>query len=497
MFTINYASASGLFREMPGAFNGPLGGFGIELDLTSDSDRCEFGYPAHASGRSLNGDRSCDHVNLKGNLFANDPTLRAGTVLYGVPNSEWNVTFPGYSSGIPYLRIKPGTWKAPNNPRTPYYWGGYDEILEFQVSFELSDTRMFVKASWIVSTDARPAPFREPRSYREVWWEAQCVSGSFIRTSDQTVAVTWKDRSKTPHYATPTGWSAPWTKNWYRYGNLPDFGDAEGERLIAQVCHFAGLLGGDLPAYPDNFVDGVKVDAIEACKVVKINTLALLVDLKNIKSVATWAREIPRIRKLSQAARAYLGYKYGAPLTAADVTKMVASLSKLGHKRTWNGRSISRSRGVCTAPSMLVPGCSWKREYNVKLYYTPIDDLARTTFRSLADFGLFPTRKNLWDLIPYSFTLDWVVNVSDYLDAADAEDYLHTLSIQGVVQSSRDSITIPGSAISAGLSGELEVIFYSRSVLPTLSLDLPSLQISNPSNHLLEGGALISARTKF
>lgn len=493
MITINYGSPSGLFREIPVTFNGPDGGFGIELDLMSETDRCEFGYPPASSGRSLNGDRSCEHVNIKGSLVYNDPTMRGGTIqyTYGTPK----ITIPGYSSGIKYFRVRPGTWIASEKPRYPYYWGGYDELTRFQIDCSVTDSRIYIKVSWDMSFDNRNPVFREPNYTRDVWFEAELLS-PLPSSSDSNVAVTWKYRCKTPHYAAPSGWTTS-TKTFYRYGNsvsgLPDGGDL----LKAQIAHYVGLLGGDLPPYPDNFTSGVKVDAVEACRVVKINTLALAVDIKNLRSVSTWARSIPKIKKLSDAARSYLGYKYGAPLTADDVVKLVTSLGKLGRRRKVNGHSVSRSRGVTSAPSTMVPSSSWNRQYNVKLYYDPIDDVGATVFRGLTDYGLFPSRKNLWDFIPYSFTLGWLMNVNDYLDAADAEDYLHTVSISSVVQSSRDSITVPGSAVMAGLSGTMEVVFYSRSVQPTLSLENPSFQISNPSNHLLEGGALILARSKF
>lgn len=492
MITINYVKPSThtigdiLFNQET-----PWGCWYVTL-VRPSYGRCEVGFPPNSGERSLNGDRSCDHWNIRGEISQNVPGVSGpGFTLEGL-------TFPGYPKGPgqiqPRLVVGPGYSCSGDGEKRPkiwynsWYWA-QSWVESFYLSITESDTQLVIECNWC---DVNASVFGTERLYRQTkttWSYAEPLP---TESEDSFAApYTCVRKMRNVILEPETG-----THHYVKVDGIPLWDDVAQQRVKDNLLYHTGLLVAHLPPKPQNFCEQVDVDTVESCKVVKINTLALAKDLANIKTVATWARALPKIHTFRQAASGYLGYKYGAPLTASDVIKLVSSLGKVGRRKQWRGKSIARSRASFSAAST-VPGCGdWTCDYNVKLYYTPIDTAWAGLRRSLMDYGLYPSRKNLWDFIPYSFTLDWVANVSQYLDTADAHDYLSMIEVKGVVRSTRYRTTVPGSHLG-DFGGTAEVIIYNRSVSPTLILDDPSFQISNPSSHLLEGGALIAARSKF
>jgi hypothetical protein len=101
-----------------------------------------------------------------------------------------------------------------------------------------------------------------------------------------------------------------------------------------------------------------------------------------------------------------------------------------------------------------------------------------------------------WDLVPYSFVVDWLTDFSSVLNAADNVFYRTAFwDIIGSVRGSRRVILIPGSAIAAvdgAFNGSLTLIDYHRTTSHTIPL--PTLGFLHPSvgvTQWIDGATLV------
>jgi hypothetical protein len=108
---------------------------------------------------------------------------------------------------------------------------------------------------------------------------------------------------------------------------------------------------------------------------------------------------------------------------------------------------------VCTGPGTA--------KYHVKLQYEFTEKLAVN--RSL---GLANPIEALWELLPYSFVLDWFLPIGVYLDTLSVLPTLEgrwcqTVSVHCVA---RSKLTPTGETIATGLSASMEYVEVSRTV---------------------------------
>jgi hypothetical protein len=125
-----------------------------------------------------------------------------------------------------------------------------------------------------------------------------------------------------------------------------------------------------------------------------------------------------------------------------------------------------------------------------------------STFQALAQkvdsMGFALTLQNVWDLIPYSFIVDWFIDIGGFLERSDTRMRLSRLNIKYATMSEKTTISrslIPNVALP--VSGTLSVVHYHRwtedhcPVPPLIPSSTPSV-----SSHWLEAGALIVQRAK-
>lgn len=174
--------------------------------------------------------------------------------------------------------------------------------------------------------------------------------------------------------------------------------------------------------------------------VVDSNSIELLIELRNLaetlKGVASLATGRVNLKNLGSA---YLSYKYGLRLTVKDLKSII---SRTANRLLQSGRSIGRSRSRETFNIMPKVGTkcgTLSIVYNYKMtYYTHTDDW-RDAIRTWFDTGLFPSLTNAWDLIPFSFVIDWFFSVEKHLNAIDANTYWSTYALAGVLYSKKET----------------------------------------------------------
>lgn len=132
-----------------------------------------------------------------------------------------------------------------------------------------------------------------------------------------------------------------------------------------------------------------------------------------------------------------------------------------------------------------------------KLYYQPYEKGLLGALKKLQDWDIYPTWQNMWDLIPFSFMVDWFVNVEKLLNSWDTVNYYQYLNIKSTVYSVKDTRVMPdyrdndNQVVVHGIT----LVRYKRQVLttpypPHFRLE----QSSGLNNHEIEAGAIIVQR---
>lgn len=223
------------------------------------------------------------------------------------------------------------------------------------------------------------------------------------------------------------------------------------------------------------------------------------------------------------AASVYLSNHYGTRLTIAD-TDRINKLSEYLHSsdtERFYGHDAVNARAFplfqrCAASHSIslethpLPGAT-----NVKVTRT-----VSATLRSFSDnllhavdsikeaedqlvsrikrvgyeLDTLPTAANLWDLVPFSFVLDWVLPIGDRLEEIEARNYMSSLPVicvfySEVIEYDR-AITINGWESY----GELHHKVYRRNCSKRLVIPskfLSGSSISELPSHIIEGASLL------
>lgn len=129
---------------------------------------------------------------------------------------------------------------------------------------------------------------------------------------------------------------------------------------------------------------------------------------------------------------------------------------------------------------------------NYSVYYSPYDSKVTKVFKYLKDTDLYLDRSNSWDLVPFSFVVDWFLNVDTYLAQQDAVDYIKLLDIWNTIETTKLEKRVDLQSLGLLGVGETRLVNYEREVVKTLRSPtfFDTLSPSAPG-HLPELAAII------
>lgn len=212
--------------------------------------------------------------------------------------------------------------------------------------------------------------------------------------------------------------------------------------------------------------------------------------------IKEWSQAIYKLSKnrkghTKRVAKAYLGTTYGSKLTLNDMEQWKAAIEKYMW-RSYNAREIAKARARDSfdigAPDFCLNDGTI--DYNYALIYDPLEKFGgnldiRNTLRS---FRLTPNHKRTWEIIPFSFVVDWFVPISDYLTVAESEDTIieNQFRIKGEVNSVK-------MVFSFTEFPTVELVAYVRncSTFP-ITKPFPNLEELNPAKRGVSGSAYIN-----
>lgn len=228
--------------------------------------------------------------------------------------------------------------------------------------------------------------------------------------------------------------------------------------------------------------------ALDQYQGLNINTASYI---KEIPTVLRTLTETVRSVKaamhgdVKQLASAYLGNKYGTQNTIRDTVDIVKYVN--GSHRTCSDSlhgSASFNKSGSLYSVTVRDGCTIR-----------VNPVSRSVFDSTIDalrqIDLLPSLENAWDMVPYSFVIDWIVPIGDILSSIDKSADLARLDVKDCFYS---RLIEYQSVASWGVCRRTHFARYSSTPVSPIGVD--SYSSGNISNHFLETSALIVQRTK-
>mgnify|MGYP001148197195 CR=1 FL=1 len=217
---------------------------------------------------------------------------------------------------------------------------------------------------------------------------------------------------------------------------------------------------------------------------VNINSLAYLRDLGSIAGTLRQSFNLAGNPTDPKAwASWWLSLRYGDRLTYYDTLKLSKAVSHqlVGRFKGWKKDFYtSHAFGTVTEYSDADDSEMEIQRY-IKLYFKPkYTDQISSVIRKALEWDLWPTLENSWDLIPFSFVVDWFINVQDALESVDRKNLLMLYSVLSVVQTEKRIYTFDDTLIDNIFVTNLRVVAYERN----LGRSLPSAPFRIERGHL-------------
>lgn len=211
---------------------------------------------------------------------------------------------------------------------------------------------------------------------------------------------------------------------------------------------------------------------------------------KQCLDFAKTLKSLPSSR-VKGAASAWLAVHYGFKLALLDTNELVSVLQEQSLRNTRQSK--------CQASTNYITSRGVRYVARYQVFYNQYAKVQSLLEELQLQSDAVLTAENLWDMVPYSFIIDWFVNVGEVLTSLD--NYASLTQNHDVICCGR---SIKGEAdlrpSQIGLDDRFycngaKVSYYARRYERTLLYPsfLPSVTV-NPFNHLVEGAALVVSR---
>lgn len=244
-------------------------------------------------------------------------------------------------------------------------------------------------------------------------------------------------------------------------------------------------------------------DASQSIRICDINGIAYLKDFVEVASLAKSLLAVTGLNAVSQVPKVvsslYLAVHYGVRLTLRDTEELAEGIDNIDFEHSY------QSLGAQKTIQLELPGrsdtlvnCTQRLSGKIRnfteeqLYF--LDKLKKAR-RALFELDLAPTVSNIWDLIPFSFLVDWFIPIGDQAEVLESRSYLQTLLVHQLFYSDTyewsqriDEVSLNGNYYV----GRLQYRYYERFCTDEFvnpSLSHASTPKANPV-HWIEGAAL-------
>lgn len=245
--------------------------------------------------------------------------------------------------------------------------------------------------------------------------------------------------------------------------------------------------------FPDMRVDWgeLAADAYSSVPFFKSNGIAYTKDMINLKRDA--ADTLSLLTSLAKggglakkAANLFLSFYYGWRLMIKDSEELANAYQKVASLQSDKCRCTSRRTWEAHGATYTA---------TLQCYYRRYAKASKLD-QFILDNDLALTPENLWDLVPFSFVVDWFTGIGDILE--DASNYHNLVQKHEVICTGRSikaTKNVSARCLSSRYAGNIIISYYHRRY--TSGPISPTFHFSNsvnPLDHAIEGTALIVSR---
>jgi len=226
-------------------------------------------------------------------------------------------------------------------------------------------------------------------------------------------------------------------------------------------------------------------DAVQSIRYVNSNSIENAAGFSDIKSNLPPIRTVKRLitKKDPRAlAELYLWYKYSLSPNISDSKEILNAARKKSRRYTG---AFYRSQVYHIKTQVGSHSVSHECRANVKF---AVSDHRDAQMR-LASWGFDPGIAQGWDLIPFSFVVDWFFHVGDKLSNFDWEfdNFVNTYNYESITYSTKSKMSIN---MPSPFMGSLSLVRYERIISQSIPFAY-AIQSNSASSHILEGAALL------
>lgn len=227
---------------------------------------------------------------------------------------------------------------------------------------------------------------------------------------------------------------------------------------------------------PDTFL----TDLLSKIGTPQVNNCENLMQLKKWREMVPPLTKLIRKHDIKSVAELYLWWKYSYKTSELDI------MAYFDWIKSWFKQ---KHDPVNSAHYTLTYNLSVDDILRYNVYISPY------SIGIIEFLGLDINLSNVWDMLPFSFVLDWFVNVGDVLHSVDTSLLGSKVSLQSLM-CSRKRVTRTEYDTSTNIIGPITRTYYSRQLQTTLPASVCSLHFNDPSKHLLDASSLIIANKR-
>jgi hypothetical protein len=193
-------------------------------------------------------------------------------------------------------------------------------------------------------------------------------------------------------------------------------------------------------------------------------------------------RTLKKVRSPRSWPDLWLSFRFGLRLFVNDTKEIVDAAKRYRKRKTFKG-SIRRTH-TSTVNSEVTPyGDKLVQRAGLTLYSDELSLSERSALHASSSLDLLPSLSNVWDFVPYSFVVDWLVPVGDLLERLDTSAAIWVYPIRSGVLTVRSELKV---TLPPNWGGDLSYTLFTRSVYTQAQLSrrvqqLPSGMLSGLS----------------
>lgn len=198
-------------------------------------------------------------------------------------------------------------------------------------------------------------------------------------------------------------------------------------------------------------------DVISSYEDFTSNGLAYVADLPKLGDSIRTILGLYHGVSVKSLASAWLSGRYGDRLTIADTKELFRAVAKALPGRSYQ---IARAKMVAEQRTYLSNYLLTHTRTSTVITRPGSHSDLMGLIDNLMRWDFWPTLENTWDLVPFSFVVDWFLNVSDILDHLDKTVQAPYLRVLSQYASDKLVMSVPYAVNSA--YGDLTLTRYAR-----------------------------------